>query len=113
MIDFWALVSVFVVFGGAFIALLRRFDQGRRTLLNRKRTFLAELHNQLENNPAIGRAVSCLKQTDIQRKLEDLLAPEAKLLTGAEVAIKNDLNVLFGLLNRIAQAVAITKILTR
>jgi hypothetical protein len=113
LIDFWALVSVLFVFGGAIIAFLRQLDRGRRSLLGKKTALLNELHVQLEKNPAIERAVTFLKTSDLEMKLEHLLAPEAVLLTESEVAIKRDLDVLFVLLNRIAQAVSITKILTR
>ena len=113
LIDFWALVSVLFVFGGAIIAFLRRLDRGRRSLLGKKTALLNELHVQLEKNPAIERAVTFLKASDLEMKLEHLLAPEAVLITEFEVALKRDLDELFGLLNRIAQAVSITKILTR
>jgi hypothetical protein len=113
LIDFWALVSVLFVFGGAIIAFLRRLDRGRRFLLGKKTALLNELHVQLEKNPAIERAVTFLKASDLEMKLEHLLAPEAVLITEFEVALKRDLDELFGLLNRIAQAVSITKILTR
>ena len=113
LIDFWALVSVLFVFGGAIIAFLRQLDRGRRSLLGKKTALLNELHVQLEKNPAIERAVTFLKASDLEMKLEHLLAPEAVLITEFEVALKRDLDELFGLLNRIAQAVSITKILTR
>ena len=113
LIDFWALISVMIVFGGALISLLRRLDQGGKTLLSKKKALLSEFRDQLEKNPAIERAVTFLKTSDLEMKLEHLLAPEAVLLTESEVAIKRDLDVLFVLLNRIAQAVSITKILTR
>lgn len=113
LIDFWAFVSVLVVFGGVLITLLRVLDRGRRSLLSKKSALLTELHDQLEKNPAIGRAVACLKESDIEKKLERLLAPEAASLTEAEAVIKEDLDELFQLLNRIAHAVTITKILTR
>jgi len=113
LIDFWALVSVLVVFGGALFAFLRQLDQGRRSLLGKKTALLSELHDQLEKNPAIERAVTFLKASELDKKLEHLFAPESVLLTEAESAMKRDLDVLFGTLNRIAQAVSITKILTR
>ena len=113
LIDFWARVSVLFVFGGAIIAFLRRLDRGRRSLLGKKTALLNELHVQLEKNPAIERAVTFLKASDLEMKLEHLLAPEAVLITEFEVALKRDLDELIGLLNRIAQAVSITKILTR
>lgn len=113
LIDFWALVSVLVVFGGALIAFLRQLDHERRSLIGKKTALLSELHDQLEKNPAIERAVSFLKGSNLEKKLEHLLAPEAVLLTEAEGAMKRDLDVLFGILNRIAQAVSIIKILTR
>ena len=46
LIDFWALVSVLVVFGGALFAFLRQLDQGRRSLLGKKTALLTELHDQ-------------------------------------------------------------------
>jgi hypothetical protein len=113
LIDFWSCVSVLVVFGGLLIAVLRRLDRGRRSLLSRKRNLLKELHDQLEKNPAIERALAFLKGSELEKKSEHLLVPEAVLITEVEVALKRDLDELFGLLNRIAQAVTITKILTR
>jgi len=113
LIDFWAFVSVLVVFGGGLITLLRGLDRGRRSLLSKKAALLTELHDQLEKSPAIGRAVACLKESDLEKKLERLLGPEAASLTEAEAVIKEDLNALFQLLNRIAHGVTITKILTR
>ena len=113
LIDFWALISVMIVFGGALISLLRRLDQGGKTLLSKKKALLSEFRDQLEKNPAIGRAVAFLKESDCGQRLEHLLVPEAVLITEVEVALKRDLDELFGLLNRIAQSVTITKILTR
>ncbi|MCX8494118.1 MAG: hypothetical protein ORN23_07820 [Chthoniobacterales bacterium] len=113
LIDFWALVSVLVVFGGGLIALLRRLDRGRRSLLRKKIALLTELHDLLEKNPAMGRAVTFLKESDLEKRLEHLLAPGGVSLTEAEVVIKEDLDALFQVLNRIAHAVTITKILTR
>jgi hypothetical protein len=113
LIDFWALISVMIVFGGALISLLRRLDQGGKTLLSKKKALLSEFRDQLEKNPAIGRAVAFLKESDCGQRLEHLLAPEAIFIPDAETAIKQDLDMYFGLLNRIAQAVTITKILTR
>jgi hypothetical protein len=113
LIDFWALVSVLVVFGGGLIALLRRLDRGRRSLLRKKIALLTELHDLLEKNPAMGRAVTFLKESDLEKRLEHLLAPGGVSLTEAEAVIKEDLDALFQVLNRIAHAVTITKILTR
>jgi hypothetical protein len=113
LIDFWSLLSVVVVFGVGLIAFLRSFECGRRSLLSKKASLLTELHDELEKNPSIGRAITCLKESDLEKKLEHLLAPEASSLTEAEVVIKRDLDALFQLLNRISQAVTITKILTR
>jgi hypothetical protein len=113
LIDFWALVSVLVVFGGGLIALLRRLDRGRRSLLRKKIALLTELHDLLEKNPAMGRAVTFLKESDLEKRLEHLLAPGGVSLTEAEAVIKEDLDALFQVLNRIAHDVTITKILTR
>jgi hypothetical protein len=113
LIDFWALVSVLVVFGGGLIALLRRLDRGRRSLLRKKIALLTELHDLLEKNPAMERAVTFLKESDLEKRLEHLLAPGGVSLTEAEAVIKEDLDALFQVLNRIAHAVTITKILTR
>jgi hypothetical protein len=113
LIDFWSCVSVLIVFGGLLIAFLRRLDRERRSLLSRKRTLLKEFHDQLEKNPTIERAVDYLKGSDLEKKSKHLLATEEVLITEVEVALKRDLDELFGLLNRIAQAVSITKILTR
>jgi len=113
LIDFWALVSVLVVFGGGLIALLRRLDRGRRSLIRKKTALLTEFHDLLEKNPAMGRAVTFLKESDLEKRLEHLLAPGGVSLTEAEAVIKEDLDALFQVLNRIAHAVTITKILTR
>jgi len=113
LIDFWALVSVLIVFGGAVIAFLRNLNQQGRSLVAKKKTLLSEFQHQLEKNPSIERAVAFLKESNLEKQLEHLLAPEVVLTTEVEVALKRDLDELFGLLNRIAQAVSITKILTR
>jgi len=113
LIDFWALVSVLVVFSGGLIALLRGLDRGRRSLLRKKIALLTELHDLLEKNPAMGRAVTFLKESDLEKRLEHLLAPGGVSLTEAEAVIKKDLDALFHVLNRIAHAVTITKMLTR
>ncbi|MCE9587002.1 MAG: hypothetical protein K8R57_01650 [Verrucomicrobia bacterium] len=113
LIDFWALLSIVVVFGGALLGGVGWFLHQGRKFREQKEKLLTELHDQLEKNPAIERAVTFLKGSDFEKKLEHLLTPEALLITEAEVALKRDLDALFGLLNRIAQAVSITKILTR
>lgn len=113
LIDFWAFVSVLVVFGGALIALLRGLYRGRRSLLSKKAALLAEFHNQLKKNPAVVRAVAFLKESDFDKKFEHLFATESASLTEAEAVIKEDLDALFQLLNSIVHAVTITKILTR
>ena len=113
LIDFWAFVSVLIVVGGAVIAFLRHLDQEGRSLIAKKKILLSEFHHQLERNPAIERAVAFLKESNLEKRLEHLLAPEVVLLAEVEVALKRDLDELFGLLNRIAQAVSISKILTR
>lgn len=113
LIDFWALVSVLVVFGGGLIALLRRLDRWRRSLLGKKTALLTEFHDLLEKNPAMGRAVTFLKESDLEKRLEHLLTPEGVSLTEAEAVFKKDLDALFQVLNRIAHAVTITKMLTR
>jgi len=61
----------------------------------------------------MGRAVTFLKESDLEKRLEHLLAPGGVSLTEAEAVIKEDLDALFQVLNRIAHAVTITKILTR
>ena len=113
LIDFWALVSVLVVVGGGLIAILRKLDQGRRSLLGEKRALISGLHEELESNPSVLRAVTFLKEFDPEKKLERLLASEVVFLTEAEAGLKNDLELFFHILNRIDQAVSITKILTR
>jgi hypothetical protein len=113
LIDFWALVSVLIVFGGGLIAFLRWLDGGRRSLLMKKKALLDELQDQLEKNPSIGRAVAFLKQSDVEKKLGHLFAAEASLLTEAEVTLKHDLDAFFLVLDRIAHAVSVTGILTR
>ena len=113
LIEFWAFVSVLIVFGGGLIALLRGMDRGRRSLLSKKTALLTELHDQLEKNPAMGRAVTFLKESDLEKRLEHLLVTEGVSLTEAEAVIKEDLDTLFQLLNRITHAVTITKMLTR
>ncbi len=113
LIDFWALVSVLIVVGGAVIAFLRHLDQEGRSLIAKKKILLSEFHHQLERNTAIERAVAFLKESHPEKKLKHLLAPEVVLLAEVEVSLKRDLDELFGLLNRIAQAVSISKILTR
>jgi len=92
---------------------MRRLDRGRRSLLSKKALLLTDLHDQLEKNPSIGRAVAFLKESDFEKNFEHLFAPEVASLTETEAVIKEDLDALFQLLNRIAQAVSITKILTR
>jgi len=113
IIDFWALCSVLIVFGGGLIAFVRRLDQGRRSVLREKESLLAEFHEQLEKSPSVARAVEFFKQSGIESRLQRLLTPEVDALSAVERTLKQDLDLLFRLLNRIAHAVTIGKILTR
>ena len=113
LIDFWALVSIGVLLLGGLIALLRRLDQGYRSLIAKKKALLSGFHDQLEKNPAIGRAVGFLKQSDLEKRLGRLVAPGAGLLSEAELSVKHDLDALFRVLDRIAHSVSITRIVTR
>jgi hypothetical protein len=113
LIDFWGIFSIVVVMGGALAALLRELSRRRRLLLRDKQTFLSEIHRELEQNLAVSRAVALLQDSEIDHQLQLLLAPEVKLLSKIEQEVKKDLDTLFMTLNRIAQAVSITKILSR
>jgi hypothetical protein len=113
LIDFWGILSIVVVLGGALAALLRELNRRRRLVLRDKQTFLSEIQRELEQNPAIYRAVALLKAAEVDQQLQLLLAPESKLLSKVEQELKKDLDTLFMTLNRIAQAVSITKILSR
>ena len=74
---------------------------------------LAEFHEQLEKSPSVARAVEFFKQSGIESRLQRLLSPEMDALSAVERTLKQDLDHLFGLLNRIAHVVTIGKILTR
>jgi hypothetical protein len=111
--DFWAFCSLVVVLGGALMAFLGGLNRRRLEFLHQKKAFLLEVHQELERNPAIIRAVMMLKSSDIEQRLEQLLAPGMSLLSEVEQGMKNDFDTLFGILNRIAHAVSISRILTR
>jgi hypothetical protein len=111
--DFWALFSIVVVLGGALLALCREFNRRRRQLSLEKAAFLTEIHQELEHNPAITRAVALLKDSNPVHRLESLLAPEVQFLDSVDQASKSDLDALFRVLNRIAHAVCISRIVRR
>jgi hypothetical protein len=113
LINFWVIFSGVVVLGGAVVAIVREINRRRLQFLHEKAAFLSELHQELECNPAITRAVTLLKGSDIEHRLGRFLTSEVQVLSELEQGLKNDLDALFKVLNRIAHAVSIAKILTR
>lgn len=113
LIDFWAFLSILVVFGGALLGALGWFLHRRTKLRVQKERLLAGFHDQLEKSPAVLRAVDFIRGATAKKKLEQLLSPQLELISATETAIKQDMDEFFRILNSISEAVHRTKILSR
>jgi hypothetical protein len=113
LIDILVILSVLVVLTSAIGAFWKYLNLRERELTWKKSTLVFEIARQLEGNPAMQRARAILAGRNFVTKLEDLLGREEKTLSQSELGLKQDLDTLFGTLERIAHAVTVTKALSR
>lgn len=113
LIDFWAALSLMIALGGVVTAVFASLRSRAKRLCREKEILLRDSREALEENPAVARALAFLAGSGVDGKLDHFLDPAVSRFTEAEGVLKKDLDALFLVLNRIAQAVTVTGILRR
>jgi hypothetical protein len=112
-IDDFVIFSLLAVLASVVGAVLKLVKPAISARTPKKSEVLLELQHELKTNPSILRATELLAGRVPHSTIESILRTFGEPLSATELSLRQDLAHLFGLLQRVAFAVNVSKLISR